>query len=226
MVEINYTRLLIWIGSGILFFGAISFIYHYSKQKKENEKQMPRREFANPYSYQQQNPAPQQPLQQVFPQYQQSQPLQQYPQPMQPSQASLNPEQAENFIYRQQQQQINLLMKNLQDSMNKSNELEAEIFQLKMIKEQGRNPIPIPKEEPRQEKHIKIEETKNEQEEFNENEISGTVKIKLEIPPLADTNSIEAFRILLGKYLESNLKNLKKDLKKDHLKANIEYEII
>jgi len=36
-----------------------SFHIIYDKQKKENEKQMPRREFANPYSYQQQNPAPQ-----------------------------------------------------------------------------------------------------------------------------------------------------------------------
>lgn len=99
--------------------------------------------------------------------------------------------------------------------------METEEKQRKIIREYALNPSNLtqPKEQP------KVSEPKQIESEPNPNEIKSVVKISIPVPELADENFVKNFKELLEKSLQKNFKNVKKELEKDGVTTEIEYEI-
>ena len=244
---VNWIRLSLWIGGTIFILSIISFFFHYIRARRKEKEEIEMRS-----KYPQQYPMPQQPVHQLGiphsegfqggiireqpPQYQypqqqsQQYPQQQHPYPQQqpyfPPVEQLKPSTDESPA-----------LKKLSDFEERFNRMEMKIFD--MISEKKSEPYKYPEPQPmgktepivpkqpsKIEAETEPEPSQPTAEDLPTNMVKGSATFKITLPDgVADEVAVDVIKQSLDKAIVKNLKVLKKDLKKESIDVDIDYEI-
>jgi hypothetical protein len=220
----NIINWMIWGGSIILIFGIVLFLYFFIKEKRNQKKMaMPPSPYQQPMQYSQQNPYAQHnmPLQ-----MQQNQPMasqMQYQQPQYPIGAVRS---GMNIPYPtpqfQQSQQQNEEMKLVMDRLE---QMSRQIIGMQQPKEEIKEEFPKTVQKP-YDYNIKMEEpSKIKIPSKKEDELLAVITLKTPFPFLADSEHGIRIKEFIESSIVKHFKALQKEIKKEDIHPEIEYDI-